>query len=89
LNAVDDLEAIRASMQQAESAREFAEKRFAAEQKKYELGVTQLFFVLDAQTQLNSAENDVLRQNITYRRALINLYLMTGELLAERHVTLD
>jgi outer membrane protein len=89
LNAVDDLEAIRASMQQAESAREFAEKRFAAEQKKYELGVTQLFFVLDAQTQLNAAENDVLRQNITYRRALINLYLMTGELLAERHVTLD
>jgi len=76
-------------MQQAEAARDFAEKRFAAEQKKYELGVTQLFFVLDAQTQLNSAENDVLRQNITYRRALINLYLMTGDLLAERHVVLD
>src|SRR5579864_516304 len=89
LNAIDDLEAIRASMEQAETARQFAEKRFAAEQKKYELGVTQLFFVLDAQTQLNSAENDVLRQNITYRRALINLYLMTGEILAERHVTLN
>ena len=89
LNAIDDLEAIRASMEQAETARQFAEKRFAAEQKKYELGVTQLFFVLDAQTQLNQAENDVLRQNITYRRALINLYLMTGEILAERHVTLN
>ena len=89
LNAIDDLDAIRASMEQAETARQFAEKRFAAEQKKYELGVTQLFFVLDAQTQLNQAENDVLRQNITYRRALINLYLMTGDLLAERHVTLN
>jgi outer membrane protein len=89
LNAIDDLEAIRASMEQAETARQFAEKRFAAEQKKYELGVTQLFFVLDAQTQLNQADNDVLRQNITYRRALINLYLMTGEILAERHVTLN
>jgi hypothetical protein len=31
----------------------------------------------------------VLRQSINYRRSLINLYLMTGELLAERHVTLD
>jgi len=89
LNAIDDLEAVRASMEQAEIAREFAEKRFAAEQKKYELGVTQLFFVLDAQTQLNQAENDVLRQNITYRRSLINLYLMTGELLAERNITLN
>jgi len=89
LNAVDDLEAVRAGMEQAEIAREFAEKRFAGEQKKYELGVTQLFFVLDAQTQLNQAENDVLRQNIAYRRGLINLYLMTGELLNERHVTLN
>jgi outer membrane protein len=89
LNALDDLEASQASMQQAEIAREFAEKRFSAEQKKYELGVTQLFFVLDAQTQLNLAENDVLRQSINYRRGLINLYLMTGELLAERGVTLN
>jgi len=88
-NAIDDLEAIRAGMEQAEIARQFAEKRFAGEQKKYELGVTQLFFVLDAQTQLNQAENDVLRQNIAYRRGLINLYLMTGELLNERHVALN
>ena len=55
---------------------DFGEKRFAAEQKKYELGVIQLFFVLDAQTQLNLAENDVLRQSINYRRGLINLHLM-------------
>ncbi len=89
LNAIDDLEAVQASMQQSEIARDFAQKRFAAEQKKYDLGVTQLFFVLDAQTQMNQAENDVLRQSINYRRSLINLYLMTGELLAERHVMLD
>ena len=89
LNAIDDLEAVQASMQQAEVAREFAEKRFAAEQKKYELGVTQLFFVLDAQTQLNLAENDVLRQSVNYRRSLIALYLMTGDLLAQRGVELQ
>jgi len=89
LNALDDVEAVQASMQQSEIAREFAEKRFAAEQKKYELGVTQLFFVLDAQTQLNAAENDVLRQSINYRRTLINLHLMIGDLLEQRGVTLD
>lgn len=76
-------------MQQAEIARDLAKKRFAAERKKYELGVTQLFFILDGQTQLNLAENDVLRQSINYGRGLINLHLMTGELLAERGITLN
>ncbi len=89
LNAIDDLEAVRASMEQGAIERYFAQKRAAAEQKKYDLGVTQLFFMLDARTQLNQAGNDVLRQSINYRRSLINLYLMTGELLAERHVSLD
>ena len=89
LNALDDLEAVQASMEQAQVAREFAQKRWEAEQKKYELGVTQLFFVLDAQTQLNLAENDLLRQSITYRRSLLNLHLVLGDLLTEHGVGLQ
>jgi outer membrane protein TolC len=89
LNAVDDVEGSKASMRQAVMARDFAQKRFEAEQKKHELGITPLFFVLDSQTQLNRAENDLLRQSINYRRSLVNLYGMTGELLEERGVVLD
>jgi outer membrane protein TolC len=79
-NAIDDLLAVEVSMRQADIERDNAQKRVAAEQRKYELGVEQLFFVLDAQTQLNLAENDVLLQGIAYRRALIGLHLAIGDL---------
>jgi outer membrane protein TolC len=75
-------------MQQAAAARDFATRRFAAEQRKYELGVTQMFFVLDAQTQLNEAESESLSESIAWQRSLLNLHVVTGDLLAERGVTL-
>jgi outer membrane protein TolC len=89
LNAVDDVEAARASLEQAQLARDYAAKRFESEQKKYDLGIRELFFVLQAQTDLNTAENNVLEQNITYRRNLVNLYSIMGQLLEERGITLD
>ena len=89
LNAVDNVEAARASLEQAQLAREYAGKRFEAEQKKYELGIEQLFFVLQSQTDLNTTENNVLEQNINYRRNLVNLYSIMGQLLDERGIALD
>jgi outer membrane protein TolC len=89
LNTVDQLEASEASLRRAAMARDFAQKRFEAEQKKYELGITPLFFVLDAQTQLSRAENDVLRQAINYRRGLVGYQRVTGQLLEERGVLLE
>ena len=89
LNAVSNVEAARASLEQAQLAREYAGKRFEAEQKKYELGIEQLFFVLQSQTDLNTTENNVLEQNINYRRNLVNLYSIMGQLLDERGIALD
>jgi outer membrane protein TolC len=89
LNAIDDLETVQAAVKEASAARDFAGKRFAAEQKKYELGVTQLFFVLDAQTQLNAAEGDLLSESIASRRSLMTLHLALGDLLDERGVVLE
>ena len=89
LNAVENLDAARASLEQAQLAREYGEKRFATEQKKYELGITQLFFVLQAQTDFNVVENAVLEQSINYRRNLIILYQMTGQLLDQRGIVLE
>jgi outer membrane protein len=89
LNAIDNLETARASLEQAQLAREFADKRFAAEQKKYELGMSQPYFLLQAQTSLSDAENAVLSEQINYRRNLIILYQVTGRLLEERGVTTD
>jgi len=89
LNAVDNVEAARASLEQAQLARDYAGKRFEAEQKKYELGITQLFFLQQSQTDFNTAENNVLVQNINYRQNLVNLYAIMGQLLDERGITLD
>ncbi|MBZ5585680.1 MAG: TolC family protein [Acidobacteriia bacterium] len=89
LNAVDNLNAARASLDQAQQAREFAGKRFDAEQTKYELGINQIFFVLTAQTDLNVAENLVLNQSLNYRRNLIGLYQVTGQLLDERGIVVE
>jgi len=88
-NAIEDVAAAEIGIARARVAREFAQKRFEAEQKKYELGVTQLFFVLDAQTQLNQADSSLLEESVNYRRCLLNLLLATGKLPEERGLVLN
>jgi outer membrane protein TolC len=80
-NSLDDLETVKSAMADAEVERQNALKRVEAEQRKYELGVTQVFFVLDAQTELNQAESDLLMQSIAFRRDLIAYHLAVGDLL--------
>jgi outer membrane protein TolC len=86
LNAVTQVESSRASVQLAQVAMDFSQKRLEAEQKKYDLGVTTVFFVLDAQTQLTNAQANVVQQSVQYRRNLLNLLRVTGQLLDERGI---
>ena len=60
-----------------------------AEQKKYELGAREAFFVLQAQIDLATAESDLLTQSIGYRRNLSSFLQSTGQLLDERGVVLQ
>lgn len=89
LNALSGVEQSRAGIKQATVARDFAQKRLDAEQKRYELGVSQIFLVLQAQTDLTTAESELLTQSIAYRRNLISLLQVTGELLNERSVVIQ
>jgi outer membrane protein TolC len=89
LDAVENLQSAQAGLEQATLARDFAERRFAAEQKKYELQLTELYFVLNAQSGLNAAEAEVLQQHINYRRNLLALMQLTGELLDDRGIILE
>ncbi len=88
LNAVAGVEQSKAAIHQAGVARDFARKRLDAEQKKYDLGVTTAFLVLDAQDDLVQAEADLLAQSIAYRRSIVRLLQATGELLEARGVVL-
>ncbi|MBI3698808.1 MAG: hypothetical protein HY238_28715, partial [Acidobacteria bacterium] len=47
------------------------------------------FFVLQAQIDLATAESDLLSQSIGYRRNLLILLQVTGQLLDERNVLLQ
>jgi outer membrane protein len=86
LNAVTQVESSRASVRLAQVAMDFSQKRLEAEQKKYDLGVTTIFFVLDAQTQLTNSQANVVQQSVQYRRNLLNLLRVTGQLLDERGI---
>jgi outer membrane protein len=89
LNAISRAESTRASVELAKVALDFAQKRVDAEQKKYDLGVSTLFFLLDAQSALNRAQSDLVNQSVNYRKDLLNLQRITGELLAERNITIQ
>lgn len=89
LNALNQIENSKASVALATNARDLAQKRVDAEQKKYELGTTTIFFVLAAQTDLTQAESQLVTQSISYRRNLVQLLQRTGELLEERGVVVQ
>jgi len=89
LNAITGVELSKAAIQQAAVALDFSQKRLDAEQRKYDLGVSTAFIVLDAQDDLVQSQADLLQESIGYRRAIVTLLQATGELLEARGVALD
>jgi outer membrane protein len=87
LNAINQVENSRASVDLAKIAADLAQKRVEADQKRYELGTITLFFLLDSQNALTQAQSDLVTQSVQYRRNLLNLYRRTGTLLTERGIT--
>ena len=89
LNAITGVELSKAAIQQAAVALDFSQKRLDAEQRKYDLGVSTAFIVLDAQDDLVQSQADLLQESIGYRRAIVTLLQATGELLEARGVALE
>jgi outer membrane protein len=81
LNAVNQLEQAKLSIAAGKLARDLAQKNLEAEQRKYELGAQTIFFVLDAQTQLQQAESSLVQSLISYQRAVTAVERATGDLL--------
>jgi outer membrane protein TolC len=89
LNAISQVESSKEAVKLAIIARDLAQQTLEAEQKKYELGATVHFFVLDAQSRLTTAQSRLVTESIDYRRNLLNLLRVTGELLEERGVRIQ
>ena len=88
LNAITGVELSKAAIQQAAVALDFSQKRLDAEQRKYDLGVSTAFIVLDAQDDLVQSQADLLQESIGYRRSMVTLLQATGELLQARGIQL-
>jgi outer membrane protein len=84
--AIDELGKTKLSLGVARLARDLAQKTLEAEQRKRELGENTLFFVLEAQAGLASAELSFLRAAVEYQRAVTGVARATGTLLERHHV---
>ena len=88
-NAVHQLEQAKLSIAAAKVSRDLAQKTLEAEQRKYELGASQIFFVLDAQNQLAQAELSVVQAEIGYQLAVAGVEHATGTLLENHQVKIE
>ncbi|HXY01510.1 MAG TPA: TolC family protein [Candidatus Limnocylindrales bacterium] len=87
-NAVHQLEQATLSLEAAKISEDLAQKNLRAEERKYQLGNSTVFFVLDAQTQLAQAEFSVAQAQTQYQTAMAAVDHATGKLLETHYVKL-
>jgi outer membrane protein len=89
LNAVTNVENSKASVALAKTVRDLSLKRVDADKKKYELGAEVIFFVLQAENDLTTAESALVRETINLRRNQLTLLQRVGTLLEERGIAVQ
>jgi outer membrane protein TolC len=89
LNAVTALESSREQVKLAKIQRDLAKQDQESWQKKFDLGTTEMYFVLDAQNRLANAETSLSSAYITYHRNELTLQRVTGELLERRGIVVE
>jgi len=89
LNAVNSVESSRKSIELAIVSRDLAQQQLDNEWKKYNLGTQIMFYVLDAQNNLTTAENQLATEYINYHRNVLTLKRATGELLSDYSIVVQ
>ncbi|HTW46764.1 MAG TPA: TolC family protein [Acidobacteriaceae bacterium] len=87
--AIAQLAEARMALDAAETSYDLAQKSLAADQRKYELGAETIFFVLDSQARLATAEQTLLSTQIGMQVARANLDHATGDILEPYHVQIS
>ena len=87
--ALNQVQMNRAHIESAGKARELAEKTLDAEQKKYESGVSTLFFVLQDQTNLAVAQTNEVQALVNYTKSLVALDHATGQTLSHNRIEIQ
>lgn len=89
LQTISQVENSKASVKLAQIAVDFANKRLEADQKRYDLGTINIFFLLDSQNALVNAQAQLVTQTLQYKRNLANLLQRTGQFLEDRNIVLQ
>lgn len=88
-NALIGLQQSRARFQAAQKSRVLQEQTLDAEQKKYALGASTIFFVIQAQRDLAQAQAAEVTALTAYNRARVSLDRATGNILPMHSVSID
>ena len=72
----------------AQAAREFSQRTLEAEQSKFEVGISTNYFVVQAQRDLATAQNNELQAVLAYRKALVELERLQQTSLSTSNITI-
>jgi len=88
-NALTLVEMNKARIEAAQRARELAERRLDAEQKKFELGASTIRFVLEEQRNVAQAQSDELQSLVNYTKSVVDFDRSTGMTLKKNNIEID
>ena len=79
----------RAQYEAARKSRVLQEKTLEAEQKKFNLGASTIFEIVQVQRDLAFSRTDEIRSQNNYIKAKISLDLSTGQTLEKSNISID
>ncbi len=79
----------KARIEAATRARELAERRLEAEQKKFDLGASTIRFVLEEQRNVAQAQTDELQSLVNYTKSLADFDRATGMTLKKNNIEIE
>jgi outer membrane protein len=88
-NALTQVDMNRAKIEAAQTARELAEQRLSAEQKKFDLGASTIRFVLEEQRNVAQAQTDELQSLVNYTKSLVDVDRATGMTLKKNNIEIE
>jgi len=88
-NALTQVDMNKARIEAAQKARELAERRLDAEQKKFDLGASTIRFVLEEQRNVAQAQTDELQSLVNYTKSLVDFDRSIGMTLKKNNIEIE
>jgi|SwirhisoilCB1_FD_contig_81_445490_length_4108_multi_3_in_0_out_0_3 outer membrane protein TolC len=87
-NAATNVQSNVERVQAAQVARQFAQRTLEAEQSKFEVGMQTNYFVVQAQRDLATAQNNELQAILAYRKSVVELERLQQTSLSTSNITI-